>query len=134
MPRPAKQPDLARFFVLLSDPLRLRLLNLMSGHEVCVCVFVAILRQKQPKISRHLAWLRKSGIVAARRDGRWMHYGLVTPKDKTLAAILKTALTALQADPSMRAEYARLHGACCPPRPLARAPRTIRRARGTPLK
>jgi ArsR family transcriptional regulator, arsenate/arsenite/antimonite-responsive transcriptional repressor len=131
MARPAKQADLARFFVLLSDPLRLRLLNLMRGGEVCVCLFVAILRQKQPKISRHLAWLRKSGIVAARRDGRWMYYSIVPPKDKTAAAILSTTLASLQSDPKMQAEFMRLHGGRCQPEPL---PRTIRRGRSTPLK
>ena len=46
----------------------------MAGREVCVCYFVEILRQSQPKISRHLAYLRKAGIVAARREGKWMHY------------------------------------------------------------
>src|ERR1700753_1653057 len=78
----AKAPrnfDLAPFFAALSDPTRLRLLNLMNGREVCVCYFVEILKQGQPKISRHLAYLRSAGIVSARREGKWMHYSLDRP-------------------------------------------------------
>ena len=52
----------------------------MNGKEVCVCYFVEILGQSQPKISRHLAYLRRAGIVAARREGKWMHYKIVVPR------------------------------------------------------
>ena len=76
-PKPA---NLAWLFAALADTTRLRLLNLMAGREVCVCYFVEILRQSQPKISRHLAYLRKAGIVAARREGKWMHYRITTPQ------------------------------------------------------
>ena len=55
------------------------LLNLMNGREVCVCYFVEILGQSQPKISRHLAYLRRAEVVAARREGKWMHYKIVVP-------------------------------------------------------
>ena len=55
-----QSPALARVFAALADNTRLRLLNLMAGREVCVCYFVQILRQGQPKISRHLAYLRKA--------------------------------------------------------------------------
>ena len=68
-----------RFFQALGDNTRLRLLNLMGDQEICVCYFVEILDQPQPKISRHLAYLRSAGIVAARRDGKWMHYRIVMP-------------------------------------------------------
>ena len=60
----------------------------MGGREVCVCYFVEILRQGQPKISRHLAYLRKAGIVAARREGKWMHYRMVPQADEAAASIL----------------------------------------------
>ena len=65
---PREPFDLARLFAALADRTRLRLLNLMDGREVCVCYFVEILEQSQPKISRHLAYLRKAGIVP--RAGR----------------------------------------------------------------
>ena len=69
MPKPTKRAALHRVFRALADPTRLRLLNLIAGREVCVCYFVEILRTSQPKVSRHLAYLRKAGLVAARREG-----------------------------------------------------------------
>lgn len=60
----------------LSDPTRLRLLRLLRKQELCVCELVDALRIPQYKISRHLRKLRASGLVEARRDGRWMHYHL----------------------------------------------------------
>src|ERR1700756_1035359 len=72
--------DLVTLFQALGDPTRLRLLNLMASGEVCVCYFVEILDETQPKISRHLAYLRRAGLVTARREGKWMHYRLVTPQ------------------------------------------------------
>jgi ArsR family transcriptional regulator len=69
MSRP-NSPGLAVLFAALADPTRLRLLNLMDRRELCVCYFVEILRQSQPKISRHLAYLRKAGIMSARREGK----------------------------------------------------------------
>ena len=82
------QYNMERFFQALGDNTRLRLLNLMNGKEVCVCYFVEILGQGQPKISRHLAYLRRAGIVAARREGKWMHYKIVVPKHAGAARIL----------------------------------------------
>ena len=63
-------------FLALADKTRLRLLNLMREDEVCVCFFTEVLGDSQPKISRHLAYLRNAGLVSARRDGKWMHYSL----------------------------------------------------------
>jgi ArsR family transcriptional regulator len=60
----------------LGDPVRLRLLRLLRGRELCVCEVVDTLRLPQYAISRHLRSLRTLGLVAARRDGRWMHYRL----------------------------------------------------------
>ncbi len=77
MTRGSKTVSLAGLFAALADTTRLRLLNLMDGREVCVCYFVAVLGQSQPKISRHLAYLRRAGVVAARREGKWMHYRIV---------------------------------------------------------
>ena len=90
----------------------------MAGREVCVCYFVEILRQSQPKISRHLAYLRKAGIVAARREGKWMHYRITTPGDAGAAAVLATTLATLRNDRQMQADLARLDRACCAPQRL----------------
>ena len=71
--------ELEILFQALGDRTRLRLLNLMSAGEVCVCFFVEALDEPQPKISRHLAFLRKAGLVSARRDAKWMHYSVAMP-------------------------------------------------------
>jgi ArsR family transcriptional regulator, arsenate/arsenite/antimonite-responsive transcriptional repressor len=101
-----------QFFRALADRTRLRLLNLMGEKEVCVCYFVAVLKLSQPKISRHLAYLRRAGIVDARRQGKWMHYRLLAPSDPR-AKILQNTLAWLQQDPEMRLDHAQLLRACC---------------------
>ncbi len=65
-----------------ADPVRLRLLNLLSGDrdEVCVCHLFEALGIPQPTVSRHLAYLRKHGLVVGRREGLWVHYRLAKPK------------------------------------------------------
>jgi len=115
MPRKEKPFALDVLFRALADPTRLRLLNLAADREICVCYFVEILKISQPKISRHLAYLRRAGIVAARREGRWMHYRVVTPNDPSAASILETALAHLREKPQMRSELAKLDSACCQP-------------------
>ena len=105
--------DVERFFLALADKTRLRLLNLLGNQELCVCYFVEILKQPQPKISRHLAYLRNAGIVEARREGKWMHYRIVTPPDEGVAQILRQTLEWLKADKAMQADSARLAKACC---------------------
>ncbi|HUY82850.1 MAG TPA: metalloregulator ArsR/SmtB family transcription factor [Acidobacteriaceae bacterium] len=110
---PSKPFDLARLFAALADPTRLRLLSLMSGREVCVCYFVAILDQPQPKISRHLAYLRRAGIVSSRRQGKWMHYRVCWPQDHTAVFILRAVFASLAERPEMRADLAQLEQTCC---------------------
>ncbi len=103
------------FFKALGDRTRLRLLNLMGEQEICVCYLVEILEQGQPKISRHLAYLRRAGVVEARRDGKWMHYRIVMPADKGAAQILRQTLAWLNEERSMQADRSRLSKACCSP-------------------
>jgi ArsR family transcriptional regulator, arsenate/arsenite/antimonite-responsive transcriptional repressor len=116
--RSPKHYDLALLFAALSDRTRLRLLNLLNGREVCVCYFVEILGQSQPKISRHLAYLRRAGVVAARREGKWMHYRIVVPPHPGAAKILRETLAVLSGDKLMHADQARLSKACCAPQKL----------------
>ena len=112
----AKQPfNVERFFQALGDNTRLRLLNLMGEQEVCVCYFVEILGSPQPKISRHLAYLRSAGIVSARREGKWMHYRIVMPPHIGAAQILQQTLGWLKEERAMQADRARLTKACCSP-------------------
>jgi ArsR family transcriptional regulator len=102
-----------RFFQALGDTTRLRLLNLMGEQEICVCYFVEILGQPQPKISRHLAYLRSAGIVEARREGKWMHYRIVMPPHIGAAQILRQTLESMKDERAMQADRARLAKACC---------------------
>jgi ArsR family transcriptional regulator len=114
-----KNYDLALLFAALADRTRLRLLNLMNGKEVCVCYFVEILGLSQPKISRHLAYLRRAGIVAARREGKWMHYRIVAPSHLGAANILEETLSVLRDERAMQVDLARLGKACCAPQKLS---------------
>ncbi len=108
--------DMDRFFRALADHTRLRLLNLIRGDEVCVCFFTEILGTHQPKISRHLAYLRRAGMVSARREGQWMHYRIAEPEDADAARVLKDVLTWLANDKQMQKERERLERVCCAPR------------------
>jgi ArsR family transcriptional regulator, arsenate/arsenite/antimonite-responsive transcriptional repressor len=107
--------DLEKFFIALSDRNRLRLINLMGDDEVCVCFFVEILKMPQPKVSRHLAYLRRAGIVEARREGKWMHYRIVPPADEHARRILQALREWLGRDREMQQDRARLIKVCCSP-------------------
>lgn len=111
--------NIEMFFQALGDNTRLRLLNLMGDREICVCYFVEILGQGQPKISRHLAYLRRAGIVEARRDGKWMHYRIVMPPNIGATQVLRQTLAWLREDRAMQADRARLSKACCSPAKFA---------------
>jgi ArsR family transcriptional regulator len=106
---------MALLFAALADRTRLRLLNLMNGKEVCVCYFVEILGQGQPKISRHLAYLRRADIVTARREGKWMHYRIIEPANAGAARILRETLIVIGQERAMQLDLARLGKACCTP-------------------
>ena len=113
-------------FKALADRTRLRLLNLMGDGEICVCFFVEVLKTNQPKISRHLAYLRRAGVVAARREGKWMHYRIVEPPDHHAARIFSEVRTWLKEDAEMARDRQRLIKVCCAPQPpvqLRGAPR-----------
>lgn len=109
----------AQLFRALADSTRLRLLNLMAEQEVCVCYFTEVIGAPQPKISRHLAYLRAAGPVAARREGKWVHCRLVTPSDLYAAEILGRTLAAVRQDANLKRDLQELEKACCGPRSLA---------------
>jgi ArsR family transcriptional regulator len=108
-----KLAELEKCFLALADKTRLRLLNLMRGGEISVCFLVEALNESQPKISRHLAYLRGAGIVEARRDGKWMHYKIVEPKDDFAAQVLRNTLLWLDSQEKMQGEYEKLTKICC---------------------
>lgn len=115
MTKTPKQFDKELFFRALADRTRLRLLNLMGREEVCVCFFVEILKTNQPKISRHLAYLRRAGIVGARREGQWMHYRIVEPADADATRVLTDVMSWLVTDVEMQRDRQRLIKICCAP-------------------
>ena len=112
----ARPFDFPLFFRALADQTRLRLLNLIGEREVCVCFFVEVLGAHQPKISRHLAYLRDAGIVTARREGKWMHYRIAKPGNPIAKQMLEEILNWLKSDRQMQVERAKLEGICCSPR------------------
>ena len=98
----------------------------MRESEVCVCFFTEVLGESQPKISRHLAYLRNAGIVSARREGKWIHYKIQMPDDFYTAKILQATLEGLKSKDEMREDYDKLVSVCCAlevPVTIARAPK-----------
>jgi ArsR family transcriptional regulator len=120
-----KETSIALLFKALADQTRLRLINLIGDDEICVCFFVEVLKTNQPKISRHLAYLKRAGVVAARREGKWMHYRLVEPADPHAARIFSEVRSWLDNNPAMVSDRTRLRRICCAPQlpvQLKRAP------------
>ena len=98
--------DAAHWLKTLADPVRLRLLWLLSdGGEHCVCRLVEALDLPQSTVSRHLGRLREAGLVRGRREGTWMHYSLVTPppRQRAVLAAVTRLLAATDEAPALRA-------------------------------
>ncbi len=109
----------AQMLKAFADPVRLRLLNLLGAGpgEVCVCHLHEALMLPQPTVSRHLAYLRKSGLVTGRKEGLWVHYR-VARAQTSLTQILLGCLGSCLGDPEVfAADLARLNGLldCCDP-------------------
>src|SRR5262245_64763630 len=123
-----KHYNIERLFKALADQTRLRLISLLGDSEVCVCFLVEILKTSQPKISRHLAYLRRAQIVAARREGKWMHYRLIEPPDEHAARILREVRASLAEHPELQRDREKLMQVCCAPQlpvQLRGAPRPV---------
>jgi len=117
-------------FKALADRTRLRILTLLGGDEVCVCHLHDTLRLPQPTVSRHLAYLRRTGLVDARRDGVWIHYRLSASLDPVVRAVIDAAVHAVTHAPTAgkdRRHFEKSFGAgrqlavrqavpCCAPR------------------
>ena len=104
------QLEMETMFMALADRTRLRLLNLMADTEVCVNYFTEILGESQPKVSRHLAYLRNAGLVETRRHGKWIYYSIKWPEDGSIVSVLNSTLNALGNDSELRADKIRLAG------------------------
>jgi ArsR family transcriptional regulator, arsenate/arsenite/antimonite-responsive transcriptional repressor len=103
----------AQLFKTLSDPTRLRLLNLLACGETCVCELTGTLRVVQPKVSRHLARLKRAGLVEARRDGKWMHYRWARHGDLLVRHVLLGLCQWTANDEKMKSERRRRNQVCC---------------------
>ena len=122
--------ELEGLFKALADKTRLRILALLGNNEVCVCHIHDSLGLPQPTVSRHLAYLRKCGLVAARRDGVWMHYQVSRSLGPVIQRVVAAAVDALEQLPATtqdRRQFQRAFGqlyvfdspagrACCAPR------------------
>lgn len=101
--------DAPALFGAFADPTRLRILHLLlEEKELCVCDVCAVLGEIQPKVSRHLATLRRAGLVEVRRDGKWKYYAVrqaPSPLHRTLLRCVRACLADL---PELRADRARL--------------------------
>ena len=106
-----------RILKAFADPVRLRLLNLLSGDrdEICVCHLVEALDLPQPTVSRHLAYLRKNGLVMGRKEGLWVHYRLAKPKTGLSRILLGCLYTAMGDQTLFELDRQRLEQAisCC---------------------
>jgi ArsR family transcriptional regulator, arsenate/arsenite/antimonite-responsive transcriptional repressor len=109
--------ELDTLFKALADPTRLRIVGLLLTGEVCVCHIHDSLKILQPKASRHLAYLRRAGIVETRRDGLWIYYRLSTRANPVLGAVEDAVRHALTHSASVRHDLERLQkeSGCCLP-------------------
>jgi ArsR family transcriptional regulator, arsenate/arsenite/antimonite-responsive transcriptional repressor len=115
---------MAALFQALGDTTRLRILGLLLTGEVCVCRIHESLHIPQPKASRHLAYLRRAGLVDTRRDGLWVFYRLTDAGDPTVDTIRKAVSQALADVDTVRRDTGRLQKKmeCCIPSPAADRP------------
>ena len=108
---------LADLFKALSDPTRLRILGLLLTGEVCVCHLHESLKISQPKVSRHLAYLRRVGLVETRRDGLWIYYRMASVSEPVLQTVSQAVTHALTHVETVQRDAGRLQkktGCCLP--------------------
>jgi len=109
----ATTPDVFRAF---ADPTRLRILNLLAEREVCVCDLCRVLDEIQPKVSRHLAYLRRAGLVEVRQDGKWKHYRVKRDAQGLERTLIHCVTSCLREIDVLREDLARLRSGrdtCC---------------------
>lgn len=113
-----KAPPLPRvdlLFRAFSDLTRLRILHMLRPGELCVCHIVDVLSVPQPKASRHLAYLRKAGLVRARKQGQWSYYRLAPARAAVHLKLLECLGCCLQDVPELAKDARRLKEVtgCC---------------------
>jgi ArsR family transcriptional regulator, arsenate/arsenite/antimonite-responsive transcriptional repressor len=113
-----QQSPVDAMFRAFSDRTRLRILNMLRGGELCVCDLVTVIDAPQPKISRHLAYLRRAGLVKARKDGLWSHYTLAPAQTAFHRQLLACLQNCFQDVPELTEDLKLLqkvkqHKGCC---------------------
>jgi ArsR family transcriptional regulator len=103
---PVELNDLDALFKGFADPTRIRILNVLAAGELCVCDLVDILRLPQPAVSRHLAYLRRMGLVIAARKGKFAHYRLARPENAVHGHLIDCARSCFAGVPSLDRERA----------------------------
>jgi ArsR family transcriptional regulator len=111
----------ASTYKALADPTRLRILALLVAGEVCVCEIHDTLRLPQPTTSRHLAYLRRTGLVEARRDATWMHYRLADV-DPVVKGIVQQAAHVMSHIKDATRDRRRFESCCGRPLAVVNAP------------
>ena len=100
-----------RVFKAFADETRLRILHLLSKGELCVCDIMAVLGAPQPKVSRHLSYLKRAGLVGDRREGQWRHYSLAAPKGAFQKRLIGCLDACLDEAPILKRDAAKLRTA-----------------------
>ena len=100
--------ELAKLFKAMSDETRLRILHLLTYGELCVCDLMEVLSLPQSTISRHMAYLKNTGLVNDRRDGVWVHYSLAKPKNNIHYLQLKSLQDAFKEYKELRRDIKNL--------------------------
>src|SRR3954451_18525713 len=95
-------------FRAFSDRTRLRILNLLRGGETCVCDLVDVIAAPQPKVSRHLAYLRRAGLVRSRKQGLWQHSSLTPATSEFHKSLLNCLACCFQSVPELKRDAERL--------------------------
>src|SRR5262249_36384508 len=106
---------LDQVFKALADPTRIRILGLLAAKEICVCHIHESLRLPQPLVSRHLAYLRRAGLVETRKDGLWVYYRMASPKADIAGMLLDTVRHVVSHVPTIAKDVKRFEKktGCC---------------------
>jgi ArsR family transcriptional regulator, arsenate/arsenite/antimonite-responsive transcriptional repressor len=110
---PRKPAAADELFGAFSDRTRLRILNILTTGETCVCDLMRVLGVPQAKVSRHLARLRKAGLVTARKDGLWHHYSLAAPRSPFHAKLIECLGCCMGEVPELKRDLAKLNRTRC---------------------
>ncbi len=97
-----------RVFRAFADETRLRILHLLTKGELCVCDLIEVIGAPQSKVSRHLSYLKRAGLVTDRKEGQWRHYSLAAPKSTFHKKMIACVGSCLDDAPALKSDAKRL--------------------------